>query len=76
MREKDKEDVTAHEYLITPPGQKKEWKKHKKKDTGVDSNLHWARLHTQKTKHTRISGKAKRNVSVAGTTIHLIRQLL
>lgn len=31
MREKDKEDVTAHEYLIAPPGQRKEWKKHKKK---------------------------------------------
>lgn len=34
MREKDKEDVTAHEYLITPPGQKREWKKHKKKRHG------------------------------------------
>lgn len=52
MREKDKEDVTAHEYLITPPGQKKRIEETQKKDTGVDSNLHWARLHTRKKQNT------------------------
>lgn len=64
MREKDKGDVTAHEYLITPPGRKKNGR-NTKKDTGVDSNLHWARLHTHKKKK-----HAKRNVSVAGTIYH------
>lgn len=51
MREKDKEDVTAHEYLIAPPGQRKEWKKHKKK-TRESTAICTGRGYTHKKQNT------------------------
>lgn len=70
MREKDKEDVTAHEYLITPPRpKKKRMEETQKKKTRESTAICTGRgyTHTKKQNTHALVEKQKRNVSVAGT---------
>jgi hypothetical protein len=53
MREKDKEDVTAHEYLITPPRPKKRMEETQKKRHGSRQQFALgAATHTKNKTHT------------------------
>jgi hypothetical protein len=52
MREKDKEDVTAHEYLITPPPAKKKNGRNTKKKTRESTAICTGRGYTHKKQNT------------------------